>query len=83
MRHCRLIFSREIFYVTLLSTKILLGKHELASLNLAKNLLEKHRIGVANFQVLDRSHNNRIFNDRTLKYLAQYNSLLFDPSCIS
>jgi len=36
------------------------------------------------FQLLDRSHNHRIFNVRDivyLKYLSQYNSLLFDPSC--
>jgi len=40
---------------------------------------------VANFQVLDRSQNYGIFNIRTvvwpLKYLSQYNSLLFLTPC--
>ena len=43
-----------------------------------------NRISVANFQVLDRSQNYRMFNVRTivkpLKYLSQYNSLFFWPT---
>jgi len=45
-----------------------------------------NRISVANFQVLDRLQNYRMFNVRTivkpLKYLSQYNSLFFDPPCM-
>jgi len=59
--------------------KLLLDRHELASQNLAKKLLEKteylttDRNSVANFQVRNRSQNYTIFNVRTivqpLKYL--------------
>ena len=63
--------------------KLLLDKHELALQNLAKKLQHrifnhKGRISVANFQALDRSQNYRIFNAvYPLKYLSQYNRLLF------
>ena len=51
--------------------KLLLGKHELALQNLAKKLYHRifnhgSRISVANFQVLRRSHNYRIFNVTTI-----------------
>jgi len=51
--------------------KLLLGKHELALQNLAKKLQHtifnnRNRISVANFQVLDRSQNYRIFNVKTI-----------------
>jgi len=46
-----------------------------------KSFKHRYRISVANFQVLGRSRNYRIFNLRTvvypLKYLSQYNSLPF------
>ena len=51
----------------------LLGKHELAYVNMtSKNvcsieyLTSHNRISVANFQVLDRSQNYRIYNVRTI-----------------
>jgi len=61
--------------------KLLLCKHELASQNLEKKLQHRifnhgHRISVANFQVLDRSQNYRIFNLSAFE-ISQYNSLLF------
>jgi len=50
--------------------KLLLGKHELASQNLAKiqhrTYNHMNRISAANFQVMDRSQNYRIFDVRTI-----------------
>jgi len=80
MKHC-LIFSREIFYVTVvlcLNILWLKAVNELTAMQtrtgfakFSKKLQHRifnhgHRISVANFQVLDRSQNYRIFNVRLL-----------------
>ena len=80
MKHC-LIFSREIFYVTtVLCLNILRLKavNEIVARQTQTSFAKKakklrHRIfnhtnrtSVANFQVLDRSQNYRIFNVRTI-----------------
>jgi len=70
--------------------KLLLGKHELASQNLAKKLQhgifnDMSIINVANFQVLDHSQNYRVFNVRTIVFemsITVQQLTFFDPPCM-
>jgi len=65
--------------------KLLLGKHELAYVNMTCSIeystTQIELVLRTFFQLLDRSRNYRIFNvsaiGSRLKYLSQYNSLLF------
>ena len=74
------------------SMKLLRGKHELADVIKVCSVecltTQIELVLPAFFQSLDSSQNCRIFNGRPraivwpLKYLSQYNSLLFDQPCI-
>jgi len=102
MEQC-LIFSRETFYVTIVlclhilwlkavneitarQTRTSLRKHDVIKL-LHRIFDHANIISVANFQVLDRSQNYRIFNVRTiLSSLWNIYHIttadFFDPPCI-
>ena len=98
MQNCLMFLSERIYVTLVLCLNILWLKavNEITARQTRTSFAKFVKVGtieylttqmecVANYQVLDRSQNYRIFNVRTivqpLKYLSQYNSLPFDPPC--
>ena len=83
-----ILWLKAVNEITARQTRTSLGKHEVIKLCSVAYLTTVYTnwISVANFQVPEHSQNYRIFNTGTavhpLKYLSQYNTLLFWPPCI-